>query len=157
MLIMQDISFLRQNYSIGGLPGALAPYASGSMAQNRSEVARLAEEILVVGPHSEHIAKGCPTCRRGIEAGQTIAICLRCRTVHHEECWFKEGGCGVIGCKGVASKRDRDQLGRPAARTEGPEPEHVDPVSPEASQLPGWVYAIVAIIFVFLIYFFFIR
>ena len=148
---------MRQKYNTVASLTPLTPQTAGSVAQNRSEVARLAEEILVVGPHSEHIAKGCPTCRRGIEAGQTVAICLRCRTVHHEDCWFKEGGCGVLGCKGVASKRDTDQWGKPQAKSGGPAPDIVEPVSPEASQLPGWAYAGIAVVLLLLIYFFFIR
>ena len=119
-------------------------------------MARLAEEILEVGPHSEHIAKGCPICRRGIEAGQTVAICLRCHAVHHEDCWFNSGGCGMIGCSGVASKRSVDRIGRPVRDVVEPQ-DVVTPVSPEASQLPGWAYALFALIILFLIYYFLVR
>ena len=41
------------------------------------------------------------------------------------------------------------------AKSEGPAPEIVEPVDPEASQLPGWAYAAIAVILLLLIYFFY--
>lgn len=120
----------------------------------------MAEEILVVEPHSEHVAKGCPTCRRGIEEGQTIVICPRCHTVHHETCWFDAGGCGTRGCKGVASKRAAtDSLGRPAAKGEGDDHlGEIIPVSHESQKLPpALIYGLGAAVVLILFYFFFVR
>lgn len=65
----------------------------------------MAEQSIVVQKFSEHIGKGCPHCKRGIEVGQTIVLCPRCKTVHHENCWYDRGGCGKLGCRGVASAR----------------------------------------------------
>lgn len=68
----------------------------------------MAEPSLVVEKHSEHIAKQCPQCKFGIEEGQTIVLCPVCKSPHHEECWYDAGGCGKLGCRGVASERPRD-------------------------------------------------
>jgi hypothetical protein len=113
------------------------------------------ETIMVVEPHSEYIARGCPTCHRGIEEGQTIVLCHRCHTAHHENCWFSRGGCGKVGCRGVASKRD--QLGRPVAKT-GDGPDTIQAVAdPKASQLPIPVMIGIGLIIIFIAYLIFVR
>lgn len=68
----------------------------------------MAEPSLVVQKHSEHIAKQCPQCKFGIEEGQTIVLCPVCKSPHHEDCWYNAGGCGKLGCRGVASSRPSD-------------------------------------------------
>lgn len=65
----------------------------------------MAEPNLVIEKHSEHIAKQCPGCKRGIEQGQVVVLCVRCKAPHHENCWYDAGGCGKVGCRGVASAR----------------------------------------------------
>lgn len=68
----------------------------------------MAEPSLVVEKHSEHIAKQCPQCKFGVEEGQVIVLCPVCKSPHHEACWYDAGGCGKIGCRGVASSRPSD-------------------------------------------------
>lgn len=68
----------------------------------------MAEPSIVVEKHSEHIAKQCPECKFGIEEGQVIVLCPICKSPHHEDCWYDAGGCGKVGCRGVASERPRD-------------------------------------------------
>lgn len=68
----------------------------------------LAEPNLVVQKHSEHIAKQCPECRFGVEEGQIIVLCPVCKSPHHEHCWYDAGGCGKVGCRGVATARPSD-------------------------------------------------
>lgn len=117
------------------------------------------EQIFVVEPHSEHIGKGCPTCRRGIEEGQTIVVCPRCHSLHHDKCWFDQGGCGKVGCKGVASKREA-VMGDPAAKSAAAAAANpvTHPVSTQANQLPtGVVYGIVAVVVLIALYFIFLR
>lgn len=65
----------------------------------------MAEPRLVVERHSEYVAKQCPSCLKGIEAGNHIVLCPRCKVPHHEDCWYNNGGCGRQGCRGVASTR----------------------------------------------------
>lgn len=65
----------------------------------------MAEPSQVVEKHSEYVAKQCPVCLRGIEAGNHIVLCTRCKVPHHEDCWYNNGGCGRKGCRGVASAR----------------------------------------------------
>lgn len=116
----------------------------------------MAETILVVPAHSDYIAQGCPVCHRGIEEGQTIALCSRCRSPHHEECWYKNGGCGKLGCRGVASAK-RDALGRVEAKS-GFGPDEIKPVTdPSTSQLPLPVLIGIGVAVVLIVYFAFIR
>lgn len=68
----------------------------------------MAEPSIVVEKHSEYIAKQCPQCKFGIEEGQVIVLCPVCKSPHHENCWYDSGGCGKLGCRGVASERPRD-------------------------------------------------
>lgn len=116
----------------------------------------MAETILVVPAHSEYIAQGCPTCHRGIEEGQTIVLCTRCRVPHHEKCWYEKGGCGRVGCRGVATAK-RDDLGMPGARS-GDELENIKPVGdPHASQLPIPIMIGIGIIVIIIAYYLFMR
>jgi hypothetical protein len=116
-----------------------------------SEVYSLAEQVIVVQPHSDLIGRGCPTCHRGIEVNQRVIDCPRCHTIHHENCWYDKGGCGKVGCHGTASKREAD--------AEAPNaPDKVKPVSTDANQLPaGVLFGIIAILVVIIVYFVFIR
>jgi len=68
----------------------------------------VAEPSIVVDKHSEHIAKQCPRCKFGIEEGQVIVLCPICKSPHHETCWYDSGGCGKLGCRGIASERPSD-------------------------------------------------
>lgn len=68
----------------------------------------MAEPSLVVQKHSEHIAKQCPQCKFGIEEGQVVVLCPVCKSPHHDNCWYDAGGCGKLGCRGVASSRPSD-------------------------------------------------
>lgn len=65
----------------------------------------MAEPTITVEKFSEYIAKQCPPCRRGVEVGEIIVLCPLCKTPHHEDCWYDNGGCGKLGCRGVASAR----------------------------------------------------
>ena len=69
---------------------------------------RVAEPSIVVDKHSEHIAKQCPQCKFGIEEGQVIVLCPICKSPHHETCWYDSGGCGKLGCRGIAPERPSD-------------------------------------------------
>jgi hypothetical protein len=65
----------------------------------------MAEKSILIEKFSPHIGKGCPVCNRGIELGQIVVLCTRCKAPHHEDCWYNAGGCGKVGCNGVATKR----------------------------------------------------
>lgn len=65
----------------------------------------MAEPSIAIEKHSEYIGKQCPGCMRGVEEGQIVVLCPRCKAPHHEDCWYDSGGCGKVGCRGVASGR----------------------------------------------------
>ncbi len=100
----------------------------------------MAEPSIVVERFSEHIGKGCPHCKRGIEAGQTIVLCPRCKTVHHEDCWYNAGGCGRVGCRGVASARPQSpqaSLAQAAKGRASGEASAAESPAPAAGTAPG--------------------
>ncbi len=116
----------------------------------------MAETTLVVPAHSEYIARGCPTCHFGIEEKQTIVLCGVCKTAHHEKCWYEKGGCGKLGCRGVASRR-ADDVGKFEAKT-GSGPDALKPVSdPRKSQLPLPIVLGVGIVIIIIAYYLFVR
>jgi hypothetical protein len=116
----------------------------------------VAEPSIVVPAHSEYIAQGCPTCHRGIEEGQTIVLCTRCRVPHHENCWYDKGGCGRVGCRGVATARS-DKLGVPGSKA-GEALEEIKPVhDPRSSQLPIPIVLAIGTIVLIVAYYLFMR
>lgn len=58
------------------------------------------QDILVTSVTQSPLAR-CPICRDQIpsDSGQTIA-CPQCGTIHHQECWKYNQGCGAYGCGG---------------------------------------------------------
>ena len=46
-------------------------------------------------PKREGNAK-CPICGAGLREGRVL--CLKCKTVHHRECWEWNGGCSMFAC-----------------------------------------------------------
>lgn len=85
------------------------PYMPLTALYTESDHARgeysLAEPSLVVEKHSELIARQCPECKFGIEQGQEVVPCPVCKSPHHIDCWYDAGGCGKVGCRGVATAR----------------------------------------------------
>ncbi|HEX6970837.1 MAG TPA: RING finger protein [Limnochordia bacterium] len=108
----------------------------------------MAEPSLLVEKHSEYIAKQCPVCLKGIEIGNHIVLCTRCKVPHHEDCWYDNGGCGRQGCRGVASGRPTTvQSALAASRTAG-DSESGDETAPQidSKQVTNWVLGGVGII-----------
>lgn len=40
----------------------------------------------------------CPICQHPVDALETVTACPACNTVHHQECWDYNHGCGLYGC-----------------------------------------------------------
>lgn len=40
----------------------------------------------------------CPPCGSPIVRGELVTTCPACGTVHHSECWTRNGGCGTYAC-----------------------------------------------------------
>lgn len=40
----------------------------------------------------------CPYCRNPFESVDGLAICSKCGTLHHPDCWESHSGCGIFGC-----------------------------------------------------------
>jgi Prokaryotic RING finger family 1/Domain of unknown function (DUF4190) len=40
----------------------------------------------------------CPLCEGEIRAGEAVATCNACGTVHHRTCWDRRGQCGSYAC-----------------------------------------------------------
>lgn len=47
---------------------------------------------------------GCPWCASPVAAGDEVAVCQRCGTVHHRGCWELRGGCASYDC--APARRD---------------------------------------------------
>jgi hypothetical protein len=67
----------------------------------------------------------CPVCRTSL--GENVAVCSRCETPHHPDCWEFGGACAVFACGGMESSvvpiHSRPQLDQEPVILEGPFPD----------------------------------
>jgi len=66
--------------------------SGGGILQEKAEPA----VITVVEP--EDAGKICPFCQRPLRTGSKAAVCPRCKTLHHKECWEEGQGCANEEC-----------------------------------------------------------
>ena len=52
------------------------------------------------------VGKQCCYCQRPILQFDSVSLCDRCTSVHHEECWDRNGRCSTFRCPGVPRKME---------------------------------------------------
>jgi hypothetical protein len=96
----------------------------------------------------------CPVCRTNL--GENVAVCSRCETPHHPDCWEFGGACAVFACGGaesaIVSLQTRLQAHSETIILEGPFPDEpsIPPVricadrrllqDSQAVALMSWLY-----------------
>ena len=56
----------------------------------------------------------CPPCGCAIVMDELVTSCPACGTVHHAECWTRNGGCGTYAC--APARREEVPAGAPTMR-----------------------------------------
>lgn len=69
--------------------------------KSNSSTTRILENLTFPAPrtvviHAEEL--NCPYCKNPFDTVDVLAICSKCGTLHHPDCWESHSGCGIFGC-----------------------------------------------------------
>ena len=62
----------------------------------------MSEVLEKITKGESYTGQACVYCGERIQAEDEVVVCPRCKSVHHADCWKKNGGCGKQGCAQIA-------------------------------------------------------